>query len=360
MFREKERLLGVDISPSSVKLVELNLDSNRPQVEACAVETLPEGAMEDRHPKDISAVAEALKRAWRASGTRRKQAIIAVPTSSVITRTITLPVDYDEPTIEAVIETEAAQYIPYPLSEVYLDFEIRGASKTSHDTQDVMLVATRREYVDVRRDVLAEAGLKAAIVDVEAYAAENVFAELGRYLYFAGSEGADAAARLSELCTGMVDIGASHSTLYVFQGEELIFNREQTIGCDQLTQQIAEAYGLPRDRAELAKRSGELPEDYDTAVLEPFRNTLVEQISNVLQFFFSSSHFNSLDGLMLTGGGGLITGLNKILAERVGCPVTVANPFETMSYAKRIDANRLTRSAPLFTIACGLALRTLQ
>ncbi len=360
MFKQKERLLGVDISPSSVKLVELSLDSNRPQVEACALEALPEGAMEDRHPKDVTMVAEALKRAWKASGTRRKHAILAVPTSSVISRTITLPIDYDDAAIEAVIETEAAQFIPYPLTDVYLDFEVRGVSKASSDTQDVLLVATRREYVDVRRDVLEEAGLTPATVDVEAYAAENIFAELGRYLYFAGADVADAAARLNQLCTGMVDIGASHSTLYVFQGEQLIFNREQAIGCDQLTQQIADAYGLPRDRAELAKRTGDLPEDYATRILEPFRNMLVEQIGNMLQFFFSSSHFNSLDGLMLAGGGSLTPGLSKILAERVGSPVIVANPFETMSYAKRIDANRLTHNAPLFTIACGLALRALQ
>lgn len=361
MLGKKNRLLGIDISPTAVKLVELNLDAGRPQVEAMAVESLPEGVVEDRNlTTDVDTIAAAVRRACRSSGTRLKRAAVAVPTSSVVTRTITLPVEYGEEEIEAAIEVEATQYIPYPLEEVYLDFEVRGGSKATRDSKDVMLVATRREYVDVREEILEEAGLEAAVVDVEAYALENVFAELSRHLYFADTDGKDVSERLGRLRTAVMDVGSIATTLYVFQGAEVVFNREQAIGCDQLTQAIAEAYDLPKNRAEMAKRAGELPDDYADRVLKPFRYSIAEQVANALQFFYSSSNHNSVDGMMLMGGGGLVPELSKAIAERVGAPVIVANPFEAMGYAKRVNPSRLLREAPMFNVACGLALRGLQ
>lgn len=360
MFSKKERFLGIDIGPSAVRLVELSGAGHHRQVEAYALEALPEGAVQDRHPKEIEIVAAALKRAHRQSGSRLRQGAVAVPTSSVITRTITLPIQYSETEIEAIIETEVAQYVPYPVEEVYLDFEVQGASKTVRDSQDVMVVATRREYVDVRQAVLEEAGLKAAIVDVEAYAIENVFGELSRYLYFADTEDEDVSARLANLRTALVDVGASATTLYVFEGELMAFHREQPIGCEQLTQQLIGTYGMTRDQVEQNQRNGQLAENDPSQVLALFRQSIAEQIDNALQFFFSSSHYNAIDGMMLTGGGGLIPELNKTLSERVDIPVIVANPFETMACAKGVDATRLFTQSPLYTVACGLALRSLQ
>ncbi|MDX1604972.1 MAG: type IV pilus assembly protein PilM [Candidatus Competibacterales bacterium] len=361
MFKTKERFLGVDISPSAVKVMELGRNGKRIQVEASASEPLPEGAVEDRNPVNVEQVAEALKQAIKNSGTRVRKAAVAVPTSSVITRTIPMPAEYGEDDIESAIEVDATQYIPFPLDEIYLDFEIRGASKSAQESQDVMLVAARREFVDLRQEVLKEAGLKTLIVDVEAYALENLFQQLCSYLYFNGAELDEVALkRLGGIRTAMIDVGALTTTLYIFNGQRVVFTREQPGGCEQLTQAIADAYGLTKERAELAKRSGDLSEDYISTVLEPFRESIAEQVNNALQFFFSSSNFNAVDSVVLTGGGGMVQGLDKTLADRLGTPTVIANPFEIMTNAKRVNRHGLLRDAPLYAVACGLALRSLD
>lgn len=356
LFRKKERYLGIDLSPSAIKLVELSQNSKGYQVEALAMEPLPEGSMEERNPSDLDQIAAALKRAVKNSGTSLKQAILAVPTTSVVTRTITMPSDFGEEEIEANIQIEAAQYIPFPLEDIHLDFQVLGYTKGNESIQDVMIVASRRENVDLREDVLREAGLKTVIVDVEAYALENLFPLIRDDLPAAPAKdktGPDAEPR-----TAIVDIGGAVTTLYVFQGERVIFTREQSFGGDQLIQSIADNYGLPRDRAEMAMRSGELAEDYPTTILEPFKQDVAEQIGNALQFFFAASHYNSVDNLVLVGGGGMTPGLEKLVTSVVGIPAVIGNPFEHMKTAKRINRRNLLRDAPLFAVACGLAMRS--
>lgn len=360
VFNKKDRLLGIDISPSGVKLVELSRSGKRYQIEAMAIEPLPEGAVEDSNPSDVDQIASALQRAVKASGTKLSKAAVAVPTSSVITRTIPMPVGYGEDEIEAAIEVEASQYIPFPLEEIYVDFSILGPSRASRDSQDVMIVASRRENVDLRQEVLQEAGLKAAVVDVEAYAIENMFSLLSSSLYFDNANTETAFERLNNIRTAIADIGLNTITLYIFQGTKVVFTREQPLGCDQLTRTIAEHYDLPKDRAELAKRTGELSEDYVPNILGPFRQSVADQINNGLQFFFSSSNYNSIDSLLLTGGGGIISDLDKVISQVLSVPCAVANPFESMGSVKKINRRSLSRDAPLFGVACGLALRSLD
>lgn len=354
LFKKKERYLGVDISPSSVKIVELSRSGKGYQVEAIGVEQLPEGSTENRNPTDIDQVGAALKRAIKASGTSLKQAALAVPTSSVITRTITMPSEFSEDEIEANIQIEAAQYIPFPLEEIHLDFQVQGYAKGNEMAQDVMLVASRRENIELRQEVLNDIGLKVGIVDVEAYALENIFQVMLSDLPVPSGK----SERADDLRSAMVDIGSAVTTLYVFQGDRVIFTREQSFGGDQLLESIASHYNLPKDRAEFAMRAGELGEDYESMVLEPFRQEVAGQIANSIQFFFSSSHYNSVDNVVLVGGGALVPDLDKIVSGMIGLPTVIGNPFEHMSSAKRVNRHSLLRDAPLFAVACGLAMRS--
>jgi type IV pilus assembly protein PilM len=363
LFTRKEPILGIDIGPSAVKLVELSRSGPRFRVEGFAIEPLSEGMVEDRNPADTDDMAEAIRRVCRKAGTRTRRAAVAVPSSSVITRTVPMPADFKESDIETSIAIEAAQYIPYPIEEVYLDFELKGRSPTSGEMQDVMLVATRKENVDTREATLKNAGLTPAVVDVEAYALENAFRLLMESLPKAqGGEGSLSLAKARESLTALVDIGAALTTLYIFQQDRVIFSREQRFGCDQLTVRIAETYGLPRDQAEQAKRSGAVSEDYPTAILEPFKQMLAEQIGHSLQFFFSSDQYVSgrynVDTIVLSGGGAAILGLDRVVADVLGMTTVVANPFRNMGSAARVNSNALLRDAPLLTIACGLALRS--
>jgi len=362
LFKRKEPILGIDIGPSAVKLIELSRSGPRFRVEGFAIEPLSEGMVEDRNPIDTDGVAEAIKRAFRKAGARSRHAAVAAPTSSVITRTVPLPADFKESDIETNIAIEAAQYIPYPIEEVYLDFEIKGLSPASSDMQDVMLVATRKENVDTREATLKIAGLTPTIVDVEAYAIENAFHLLLDSLPKSGGEGTVNLAKEREGLTALVDIGASLTNLYILQRDRVIFAREQRFGCDQLTTRIAETYGLPREQAEQAKRSGSVSEDYPEAILEPFKQMLAEQIGHGLQFFFSSDQYVSgrynVDTIVLCGGGAAILGLDRVVADVLGITTVVANPFKNMGSAARVNTNALLREAPLLMIACGLALRS--
>lgn len=356
-------MLGIDIGLSAIKLVELSRSGQRYRVEATAIEPLPKGAVEDRNPADLDEVSTALKRAIKVSGTRLRQAAVAVPTSSVIIRTIPMPLEFGEEEIEANIQLDASQYIPFPLEEIYLDFQIvAGSAKAGVGTQEVMLVASRQENVELRRDVLQDAGLKPVIVDVEAYALENTFQLVTQQLMKPVEDVEEGAARTAKL-TGLVDIGQQITTVYVLRGGQMVFTREQTFGAEQLTTAVAEAYGLPPERAEISKRAGDLPEDYTTTLLEPFQRSLAEQIAQALQFFFSSdqyhmAHQNTLDRLVLMGGGAMTPGVDKVIGDRLEIPTIVGSPFVAMGNASRVNRYQLLRDAPLYAVACGLALRS--
>ncbi len=361
MFKTKERFLGVDISPSSVKVMEIIRKGKRLQVEACAIESLPEGIFEDHKPNDVEQVAMALKQAVKSSGTRLRKAAVAMPTAGVIMRTVAMPNEYDETAIEDALEVDAAQYIPFPIDDIYMDFEPRGASRTGRDFRDVMIVAARRELVDLRRDVLQEAGLKCIIADVETYALENTFRLLSSDLYFAGEELTDEhMSRLNTIRTAVVDVGAYATSLYVLHGERAVFSRDQAIGCSTLTQAIADTYDMTRDQALLAQRSSDLPADYEPTVLEPFRHSVAEQVSGALQFYYSSGNYNSIDSIVLVGGGGMIEGLERTLSGYIGVPSIIGNPFNNFTTAKRVNRHGLMRDAPLYATACGLAIRSLD
>lgn len=363
LFKRKEPMLGIDISPSAVKVVELSHSGSRFRVEAFAIEPLSEGMVEDRNPVDPDAVGEVIKRACRNAGTRTRRAAVAVPTSSVINRTVPMPAEFKESDIEVNISIEAAQYIPYPIEEIYLDFQAKGPSQASAEQQDILLVATRKENVDLREAALKGAGLIPAVVDVEAYALENAFRLMMDGLSRGGGEGGGLSlSKPRDRLTALVDIGASIANLYILQEDQIIFSREQSFGCDQLTFRIAEAYGLPRDQAERAKRTGQVAEDYTETLLDPFKQMLAEQVGHALQFFFSSDHFVSgrytVDNIVLIGGGAMLPRLDRVVADVLGITTMVANPFRNMGSATRVNSSALLRDAPLLAIAGGLALRS--
>ncbi len=363
LFKRKESLLGIDIGPSAVKLVELSRSGSRFRVEAFATEPMSEGAMDDRNLIDPGVVGEVIKRAWRKSGTRLRRAAVAVPTSSVITRSVPMPAEFKEGDIEINMPIEASQYIPYPIEEVYLDFEIKGRSQTSEDMQDVMLVASRKENVYTREAALKEAGLVPAVVDVEVYALENMFRLMLENLAKPSDQGGQIKlSKGGEGLTALVDIGATITNLYILQDNRVIFAREQGFGCDDLTIRIAESYGVPREQAEQMKRSGEMSGEMVETVMEPFKQMLAEQIGHGLQFFFSSDQYASgrynVDTIALVGGGAMIRGLDQTVAQIIGITTVVASPFKAMGSASKVNSNALLRDAPLLAVAGGLALRS--
>lgn len=342
-------MLGIDISSTSVKLLELSKHGERFRVENYGVESLPPNAVVEKNIIDIEGVSQAISRLLVKSRSTIKQASVAVAGSSVITKLIEMNADMADEEMEELIRIEADQYIPYPLDEVSIDFEVVGTVKSDDTRAEVLLVACRTENVDMRTDVLESAGLEAKVVDVEAYAMERAFSLLADQI-----DGGD------QQTIAIIDIGATMTSLSVLHDGRTIYTREQLFGGKQLTEEIQRRFGLTFEEAALAKKRGGLPEEYELEVLEPFKEAVVLQVGRSLQFFYSSSQYNNVDHVILAGGSSSIQGLDELVQEKVGTETSVANPFLNMSLASKVDAKNLSNDAPALMIACGLALRSFE
>lgn len=345
---KKSSLIGLDISSTSVKLLELSQQSDGYRVEAYAAEPLPPNSVVEKNITDVEAIGEAIQRAVKRSGSRAKFAAVAVAGSSVITKVITMPSNLSDEELESQIQLEADQYIPYSLEEVNMDFEVLSHNDKNPDMVDVLLAASRSENVDSRVAAVELGGLTAKVVDIEAYTMENAFPLIASQIP-GGS---------SDMTIAIVDIGATMTTLSVLHDSKIIYTRDQVFGGKQLTEEIQRRYGLSYEEAGMAKRQGGLPDNYVPEVLEPFKDAMAQQVSRSLQFFFSSSHHNTVDHIVLAGGTASIQGVDELIEQRVGSNTSIANPFTHMSLASRVKAQALANDAPALMIACGLALRS--
>lgn len=340
--------VGIDISSTTIKLLELSEANGGYRVEAYSVASLPQGAVFEKNINNVGEVSTAIQSVMHQSRTRATEVITAVSGSSVINKIIAMPAGLTDEEMETQIALEADQYIPYPLEEVALDFEVQGPTAGRDDQVDVLLAACRRETIDLRVEALELAGLTPKVVDVEAYAMERAY-ELIR-----PNAGVDPAATVA-----VVDIGATMTTLSVLHQGSNAYTREQIFGGKQLTDEIMRRYGLPLREAGLAKKQGGLPDDYEEEVLTPFIEAVVQQVGRSLQFFYSSSSFNSVDHIFLAGGVAATDGLVSIVENRLATPTSIANPFTNMSISPRVNAVALSGDAPAMMVAAGLALRAL-
>ncbi len=340
-------LIGVDISSSSVKLVELSLAPTGYIVERYAIESLPKDAVSDGNINNLDALAATLQRAWKHLGTKIKNVSVALPAAAVITKKILLPAGMSDEDLEYQVESEANQYIPFALEEVNLDFQVLGPAPGNADEVEVLLAASRKANVEDRVAAAQAAGLNVIVVDVEPYAAETAFTQIRAQL-------PDSA---EDKCVALIDIGATVMNVNVLRNGQSIYTRDQQIGGEQLTQQIQSMFGLSAEQAESAKRSGGLPDNYESDVLSPFRDSLVMEIARALQFFFTSSQYNEIDYIVLAGGSAVLPGLDDAVATRTQVSTMVANPFALMTLSSRIKNRQLQADAPALIIACGLAMR---
>ncbi len=350
LSRKKPVILGLDISSTSVKLLELEQDGDNFRVQSLAVEPLPDNAVVEKNFQDVEAIGETIQKAVKRSGTKAKLAAVAVAGSAVITKIINMPANLSENELELQIQQEADQYIPYPLEEINLDFEVVGSTANNPDSVDVLLAASRSENIENRTDALDIGGLTAKIVDVEAYTVENVAPLLTAQMEDAGKD----------KIIAIIDIGATMTSLNVIENGNLIYTREQNFGGKQLTEEIMRRYGLAYEEAGRLKKSGGLPDNYIPEVLEPFKETIAQQVGRFLQFFYTSGQHNTVDLIALAGGCASIPGIDELVESQLGITTVIANPFANMSLSSKVNPQSLSKDAPSLIIACGLALRSFK
>src|SRR5262245_25866476 len=338
----------MDISSSAVKMVELaEAGKGAQRVERYAIETMPKDSVLDGNIANLEAVAESVRRAWKKLGTRTKSVAMALPTAAVISKKIICPAGLREEELEAQVASEANQYIPFQLDEVNLDFQVLGPAASGPEEVEVMIAASRKEKVEDRVAVAEAAGLKAIVMDVESYAMQAAFEIVRQQL---PNEGRDQN-------VAVVDLGASVMNITVLRNDQAVYTREQQFGGHQLTQELSRHYGLSIEEAENAKRSGGLPDSYEAEVLRPFMESAAVEIQRAMQFFFTSTTYNAIDHILLTGGTSTLPGLEDMVSSRTRVNAMVANPFANMSISPRIQLKKLISDAPALMIACGLALR---
>ncbi|WP_106478912.1 type IV pilus assembly protein PilM [Phytohalomonas tamaricis] len=342
-------LIGVDITSATVKLLELVRQGEQFRVESYAVRPLQENAVVERRIRDMDEVVTALTRAVEKARPKSRRAVVALPATAVITKTISLPYSYSDEEIEARIALDSDKHIPFPFNEVTFDFQRLGVNPRYADQQDVLLVACRLQDVQLLTDALTQAGLVPAAVDVETFAMERAYRELLR---------ADGQAR-QERAQAVVDVGASMTAFHVISGGRIVHSRDSVMGGRQLTDEIRQTYRLTLDEAGLAKKLNNLP-DYEARLLHPFREALVQQVMRSLQLYYTTAGSHDIDRIMLAGGSSVITGLQARLAEESGLEVVSANPFMHMRLNARIELEALNRDAPAMLTACGLAMRSMS
>ncbi len=346
--KKRQALLGVDFSAAAIKVLELSRSGNGYKVEAFAVEPLPDGAVVDKECRDSGAIGAALERAVKRSGTRLRHCAMAVPSSLVITKTLRLSSSLGEVELEGQVSVEADQFIPYNLEDVSIDFQVLGKNASNPELVDVLVVASRKEHVQSRVAIAEAANLTADLVDVEAYAVEHASSLLLDQL----------PDREQKPVVAVVDVGAQVTSVYVMSQEHgVIYTREQDFGGRLLTEEIMRRYDMDMQQAGHAKIHGELPPDYAVSVLEPFKQNMMDQVQRLLQYFYVTRPQDTIDQIFLGGGCAAIAGIDEQLEEMTGTPVAIANPFQGMAIARRVNQQRFLNDAPATLAVCGLAMR---
>ncbi len=349
IFNPKARsLIGLDISSSSVKMVELASDGKKGyRVERYTIEVLPRDAVADGNIVNLEAATESVRRAWKKLATSTRQVAIALPASHVITKKIIVPAGQREEDLEVQVESEANQYIPFALEEVNLDFQVVGPAPSSADEIEVLIAASRKEKVEDRVAVAESAGLKPTVMDVESYAVLASFELIEKQLPDGGKG----------QIIALVDVGANVMNLTVLRNGQQLYVREQAFGGNQLTQDIARLFGMSFEEAEAEKRRNNLPDNYESELLQPFVESMALEVSRALQFFFTSTQFTQVNHIVLAGGCAVLPGADEVVASRTQINTIIANPFADMVLSDRVRAKSLLGDASSLMAACGLALR---
>ncbi|MEN9315886.1 MAG: hypothetical protein RIS35_2279 [Pseudomonadota bacterium] len=342
-------MLGVDICTSGVKVVEL-VRGRKAAIclQRYAIEPIPAGAIVDGNVEQSEAIVAALSRALRRLGSRTRDAALALPSSAVITKKITLPAGLTEEDYEFQVESEASQYIQFPIEEVNLDFQILGPVPNNPDEVEVLLAASRKEKVEDRVAIVESCGLRAVVMDIDTYASREVLDHVALTLPNEGQGQVIA----------LLDIGAVTTRVTMSLNGQTIFERMQTLGGVQLTTELVRLYGFTQEEAETRKRTGDLPENYRTDVLDPFVQQAAADAARAIQLFFSSAPYARVDRIYLAGGTSVVPGLAEAIAAKTNTPTEILNPFAGMEIAETVREKQLRLDAPALLTACGLAMRS--
>jgi len=341
-------MVGIDIGSHAVKAVLLSQNSEGYVLEDFAIEPMIRGAVVDREIQDIEAVGNVIAKIRQKISMKAKQAAAAVSGQTVITKIIYMDVALNEDELASQIEIEADSLIPFPLDEVSLDFESLDVNESDPSKVNVLLSAARTESIEARVAALESGDFHTKVIDVESYA-------VSRSHDLCLSQLPEDAV---EKTVAIIDIGSTMTLFSATKAGKHLYSRDQIFGGEQYTRSIVSYYNKSFEDAEEAKITQDSTSNYTFEVLAPFQTILMQQIRRAIQMFLTSSGADKVDYLVISGGTASIEGIEKLLSDELGIHTIIANPFNNMEIANKIDEDELSKIAPQFMVATGLALRS--
>ena len=346
MFSRKKEAVAFDIGSNSIKLVQMNQTKRGWELVKMGMAELPPEAIVDGSIIDSMTVTNTLKDLVKEHGVKVKDAVSSLTGHSVIIKKVRFPAMTEEELADS-IQWEAEQYIPFPITDVNIDFQILGADTDGRGQMDVMLVAVKKDVINDYTNVIKEAGLNPVVIDVDSFALENMME-----INYPIAPGENIA---------MVNIGASITSISVIFGGLTIFTRSIPMGGNQFTEEIQrqlsisfrDAEDLKSGRKHSAEHSGDL-----AGAMDSVATNLTFEVKRSLDFFLGGAQGSYVSKIYLSGGGSKVAGLQNMMQEKTSIPVEVINPFKSIeANQKQFDSERLKDAAPFFGVAVGLATR---
>lgn len=340
----EDLVVGIDIGSHAIKVCQLKRTDKAYAVINLGSATLPEGAVDDGTLNDPEVVGKAIAELFKNLKIKKKKVGFSISGYSVIVKKVNLAV-MSESELEEHIQSEAEQYIPFDIDDVYLDFQDLKTNDKDIERTDVMLVAAKKEIVDDYLEMLENIDLKPVIVDVDGFALENTY----EYNYPKDEN------------VALVDIGASKMNINIISEGVSVVARDIVVGSRQLTEQIQSAFDLDFKEAE-ALKLGHIPAgERQEEIADIFSSTCTQwvlEIKKAIDLYQANHPEAPLNRLVLSGGGSKVSGLVDFLANETGLPVELFNPFNNMTVnSKKIDPDYLNTVGPEMAIATGIAIR---
>jgi type IV pilus assembly protein PilM len=343
-----KQVVGLDIGSSAVKVVELKRSGKDLEVVRLGLESLAPEIVVDGAIVDTGQVSNTIARIFTDKKIRTKNVATSVSGHSVIVKKLPLqPMTEEE--LEGAIQMEAAQHIPFDIGEVNLDYQVLDSAMDS-PTMDVLLVAVKKDKILNYTNVVTLAGRTPTIVDIDAFALQNVY----EYNYDPPND----------LTVALLNLGASVMNINIVKGRIPLFTRDVSVGGNQYTDTLQKELDLGFEEAETLKTGVTLPGISDEArlpVLKSVSEIIVLEIQRTFDFFRATAAGEQIRKIYLAGGSARVYGLTDLLQQELGLPVEQLDPFHRIKYdAGGAMGEIVASNPPRLAVAVGLALRSFE
>jgi type IV pilus assembly protein PilM len=345
LFAKKKEVVGLDIGSRSIKIGEVSANKNKFMLKKFGMIDLAPGLIEDGNITDPLQVSNVIKQLFKAYNVKEENVAVSIGGYSVIVKKINVQT-MTENQLQDIIHMEAEQYIPFDMNDVNIDFQILGESDSNPNQMNVVLVAAKKEMVNNYVNLVEMAGLNPCIIDVDAFALQNVY---------------DVNYESEDENVALIDIGAGKTSLNILKNKMSVFMRDVSLGCKQINQEISSVLGCSLDEAEQIKlnNTGEkISRDHLKKIVTAVVSDWCDEIRRALDFFYSTYPEDQIKKIILSGGGANIDEFRSLLAEETFADVEAINPFKKIEVdADRFENSYLNAIAPQAAICMGLALR---